>query len=107
MPTKQESTDAIRKLADAQLRKQVITFDQGLPDRANKEVLWSLYGLIETNEIVVIARYRDLEFGLAGPSPLIHPGMIDRIFGMDVDDRSFAGSLADALWPMIEEATRA
>lgn len=106
MFTPQQSADAVRKLADAQQRNQVIPFDQGLPDRANKEVLWSLYGVIDTCEIIVIAKHRDQEFGAAGLSPLIYPHMADRIFGMDVDDRSFAGQLADELWPLIEAAIK-
>lgn len=84
-------------------REKVIPFDDGMPDNEVKEVMWRRYGLIETNEIVVTATFRDRVFAIARESSLSWPGMIDRLFGIDVDDARLAGELADELWPLVKQ----
>ena len=95
------SDQVLSRLAQAKADMKAICFGEGMRDKEQPEVMWSQYGLIDTNEIVVIARYCALEFAIVGPSPLIYPAMADRIFGMDLADMDFALSLADRLWPVV------
>lgn len=55
-------------------------------------------GLPGTNEIVVMAAVGTLKLGMAHPSILAWPAMIDRIFGIDVDDQRLALWLSEQLW---------
>ncbi|MFX8868131.1 hypothetical protein ABTM84_19350, partial [Acinetobacter baumannii] len=55
-------------------------------------------GLPESNEIVVTATVGALRIGIAGPSSLVYPAMIDCIFGPDADDVTLAAQLSERLW---------
>jgi len=65
-----------------------IDYGSGFSDKDYPEVVWSMCGLPGSNEIVVVAAVGKLSLGMAHPSSLAWPAMIDRIFGIDVDDQS-------------------
>lgn len=67
-------------------------------DREHPGIQWTVYGLPGTNEIVVCAEVSGKEFYQAAPSRLTYPAMIDRRFGIDVEDNQLAEELSSALW---------
>jgi len=67
-------------------------------DREHPRIQWAVYGLPETNEVVVRASAAGKEFYKAAPSRLTYPAMIDRRFGIDVMDNQLAEELSNALW---------
>jgi hypothetical protein len=97
------SETILERLQGAIHSKNVIPFFTERPDNYSPGVFWSIYGLVDTNEIVVVARHGDRKFATAGPSPLLYPAMIDRLFGMDVDDQAYAQELSHQLWPTVEK----
>lgn len=102
--TQQASDQALERLHKAIHLREAISFREGLVDQENKEVLWSLHGLIKTNEIVVVARYRNREFAIAHNSRLLYPVMADRVFGMDIGDEALSEELSHRLWALVEAA---
>jgi len=85
------------RLAQAVQSPDVMCYDE-CPDREHSHIKWAIVGLPKTNEIVVSATNGTCTYYLARPSRLLAPSMVDRIFGIDVDDRALAGALADELW---------
>ena len=77
---------------------EVITFEAGLPDKEFPYVVCSMWGVIPTNELFVRLTNGEVSFVDFVPSPLQVPPMVDRRFGMDVDDANAAGALADYIW---------
>ncbi|WP_292999922.1 hypothetical protein [Nevskia sp.] len=67
-------------------------------DKEYPEIVWSMYGLLRTNEIAVIAEVGSLKLGMARVSSVVWPAMIDRIFGVDIEDRNLALWLSKELW---------
>lgn len=98
-----ESEPILERLKAAVTAGRVISYGNDTPDKECPEVRWAWFGLIDTNEIVVVAQYRDLEFAIAEPSPLIYPAMADRIFGIDVADGNLTMELSKRLWPKIRK----
>lgn len=94
LPTEQH------RLAQIVNSDRVILFYKNSPDKEHPEVLWSVYGATDTNEIIVCARRGSLAFFHSGPSPLIWPAMGDRIYGIDVSDEATAQKLGIELWNM-------
>jgi hypothetical protein len=88
-----------------------IDYGSGFTDKEYPEIRWSMCGLPDTNEIAVIASVGHLQLGIAHRSRLEWPAMIDRIFGIDVDDQQLAFWLSEQLWnahsgPLVAEALR-
>lgn len=77
---------------------KVISYGVDIPDNQYSKVLWSQYGLMDTNEIAVLVRCGSKVFGARAPSGLIVPPMADRIWGVDVSDQALAFELGDKLW---------
>ncbi|WP_295683821.1 hypothetical protein [Nevskia ramosa] len=73
-------------------------YGSGFIDKEYPEIVWSMYGLPDTNEIAVIAEVGSLQLGMAHVSALLWPAMIDRVFGIDVDDQRLALRLSKELW---------
>jgi hypothetical protein len=92
------SEEVLARVDAALLAKQAIEFSEPMPDDEHPEILWTIFGLIETNEIAVVTRCGSARVGVCSPSPLFHPGMADRIFGIDVSDMALARELSDTLW---------
>lgn len=78
--------------------RSAIDYGSGFTDKEYPEIRWSMCGLPGTNEIVVVASVGDLQLGIAHRSHLEWPAMVDRIFGIDVDDRQLAFWLSEQLW---------
>lgn len=78
--------------------KEVIVYGTDMPDNEYSEIRWSQYGLIETNEVAVMARCGNKTFAAKTRSRLEMPAMADRVWGMDVLDRELSFRLADKLW---------
>jgi hypothetical protein len=103
--------DVVMRLLVALRKNQAIEYGAGMKDKEVPEITWARFGLFESNEIVVTATVGVLCLGNSGPSSLIYPAMIDRIFGPDVEDVELASQLADQLWTahsdrLIAEALR-
>ena len=75
-----------------------IVYGSGFADKEYPEIVWSICGLPVTNEIVVLAEVGGLKLGKAHQSSLAWPAMVDRIFGIDVDDQRLALWLSAQLW---------
>jgi hypothetical protein len=73
-------------------------YGSGYADKEYPEIVWSIYGLPDTNEIVVVAEVGSLKLGMAQVSGLLWPAMVDRTYGLDVDDRRLAHWLSNELW---------
>ncbi len=86
------------QIADLIKAKKAIVYGENFPDNQYSEVLWSQYGLIETNEIAVMVKCGAKVFAARARSPLEMPPMADRVWGMDVLDRALSFRLADELW---------
>lgn len=67
-------------------------------DREYPGIQWTVYGLPETNEVVVRVAAAGRAFYKTAPSRLTYPAMIDRRFGIDVMDSQLAGELSNELW---------
>jgi hypothetical protein len=88
----------VTRVTEALERKRAITFGDESPDNEFPEIKWQCYGLIDSNEVAVIARCGDLQLGICRESYLLHPPMADRIFGMDVADDQLVAELSEELW---------
>lgn len=77
---------------------KAIPFKIDIPDIEYAEIRWSLYGLIDTNEIAVLATCGNKSFAASAVSKLTVPVMADRIWGMDVLDQMLADELGNKLW---------
>ncbi|RFF27203.1 hypothetical protein DZK25_09505 [Wenzhouxiangella sp. 15181] len=67
-------------------------------DKEFEEIQWTVFGAIETNEVIVRASVGGKHFYHAAPSPLAVPVMADRRFGIDVADSALAEKLSNELW---------
>ncbi|WP_281783333.1 hypothetical protein [Sinimarinibacterium flocculans] len=70
-------------------------------------VVWSQYGLVASNEVVVTARCADLGYYIRAASMVAHPPMAERIYGMDVLDGQLGLRLGERLWELHGAALRA
>lgn len=93
----------VTRVIEALERKRAITFGDEAPDNEFPEIKWQCYGLIDSNEVAVIARCGELKLGICRESYLIHPPMADRIFGMDVADDQLVAELSEELWKQKHE----
>ena len=97
--TTEVSPEAVAsRIAQAIAQGRGIEYGSEMPDKEYPGISWSIFGLPETNEIAVTVRAGNLRLGMIAPSTLIHPAMVDRIFGIDVSDQQLAHSLSDQLW---------
>lgn len=101
----------VRRLEKAFSQGHAIDFDNGLPDKEFPEMTWFVYGLHPSNELVVLVSVGMVRLGIAGPSPLLYPWMVDRLFGIDLVDGIAAMELGKQLWEkhseqLIAEATK-
>jgi|GEM_PF-2801097 hypothetical protein len=67
-------------------------------DKEHPEVHWGVYGDVKTNEIVVIATLEGKKYEKREKSPILHPAMIDRIFGIDIADGDVAARLSNEIY---------
>ena len=103
MTTKEESDKVVARLKIQVEARQVIEYDRDRPDNFVPGVFWSSYGVIPTNEIMVVAKAHGEIYGIAARSNLEYPFMADRIFGMDVMDVDTRNELTDKLWQLVEQ----
>jgi hypothetical protein len=94
------------RLAQLIARNQVIHYFTSR-DKEHGEIRWNVYGAPASSEIIVVAEVKGEAFYEAGPSPLEHPPMVDRIFGIDVRDRDVADKLSNDIWERHGETMRA
>ena len=67
-------------------------------DKEHEQIVWTVFGAIETNEVIVRASVNGHHFYHSAPSLLLIPVMADRRFGIDVADRALAERLSNELW---------
>lgn len=67
-------------------------------DKEFSQIRWTVFGAIDTNEVIVRASVNGQHFYHAAPSPLLIPLMADRRFGIDVADNALAEHLSNELW---------
>jgi hypothetical protein len=96
-------TEEIGQQVVAQITKllkegKVIVFEKDIPDNQYPEILWSTYGLTQTNEIAVLVTCGSKTFAAKAKSRLIMPAMADRVLGIDTLDATHAFELGDKLW---------
>jgi hypothetical protein len=91
-------TSPLDRLRHARETDQAIQYCEESPDDEYPEIKWQFFGLVETNEIVTIARCGDFAVAASRPSPLLYPAMVDRIFGIDVSDYDVAMALSIEIW---------
>jgi len=77
---------------------KLIPFHLDLPDKEYPQIKLSIYGAAATNELFVKLTNGTVTFVEAVDSPLLSPGMADRIFGMDVADSEVAFARAEKMW---------
>jgi hypothetical protein len=82
---------------------KAIVFGSDIPDNEYSEINWSQYGLIDTNEIVVIVRCGGKAFAARDQSRLVIPAMDDRVYGMDSSDEALAFELGEKLWRVFSD----
>lgn len=99
----QSSEEVVTRIAHAIEQKRAIPFCDPTPDNQYPQVKWRIFGLIETNEIAVLAECGDLKLAACEESGLLFPPMADRIFGIDVMDQELALQLSDRLWSEYSE----
>ena len=87
-----------QRVEEALEQGAAIQFAEGMTDRFFAEITWSIVGLPQTNEIVVIVKVGDLQLALADQSPLLVPSMAERLFGLDISDQRLAERLSEMLW---------
>jgi len=75
-----------------------IPFIVDSPDHEHQYIRLSVYGVPDTNELLIRLSNGEVSFVEAIPSPLVFPAMGDRIFGMDVMDHEAAINHALAMW---------
>lgn len=90
--------EVVTRVQAALAGQSVIDYGSGYTDKEYPEIVWSMWGLPDTNEMAVIAAVGTLELGMAHRSILEWPAMVDRIFGIDVDDQRLAFWLSEQLW---------
>ncbi len=73
-------------------------------DKEYSQIVWAVFGAIETNEVIVRASVNGQHFYHSAPSPLLVPLMVDRRFGIDVADNARAEHLSNELWARDGEA---
>ena len=78
--------------------KDYIPYHVDIPDREYPYVKLSIYGATKTNELFVQLTNGKASFVEVVSSPLLSPGMADRIFGMDVSDNDIAFEKAESMW---------
>lgn len=88
---------AAQRLADLIRDRQAILFEENAQDKEYPYIKLSIWGAIPTNELFVKLSNGVVEFVASGPSPLDHPLMADRRFGIDVSDHRAAIELAEQL----------
>ena len=86
------------RLVEAITGGRAISYDSRIGDKEHPELNWSIFGLPDTHEIVVLAEVGDLRLGEAEQSSLLVPAMEERVFGIDVVDQQLANNLSDQLW---------
>lgn len=79
-------------------KKNLVPFEQDIPDKEYPQVRLSIYGAVLTNELFISITNGRIRFVDAIPSPLFAPAMADRIFGMDASDAEAAFKHADKMW---------
>lgn len=82
---------------------QYYPYEVGCTDKYISGMLWYVCGLYEVNEIMVICRYKDKLYSKKDTSGLLYPPMIDRVFGMDINDYRVSYRLCDELIKELEE----
>lgn len=92
--------NVVLRLRAALVARAAIDYGTDIQDKEFPELIWSRYGLPASNEIIVTATIGEVQIGIAAPSSLMWPAMIDRIFGMDVSDAYLSSQLSEQLWLM-------
>jgi hypothetical protein len=90
--------DVVSQIANALQKGRAIKFCEESPDNELPKIKWQIFGLIDTNEVAVIARCGEFKVGISEASWLLHPSMADRIFGIDQADLPLAHKLTHELW---------
>lgn len=90
-------SDQIQRLHAIVESGNVIEFFSA-PDNEYPGICWTVFGSIDTNEVIVRASVADRSFYHSSPSPLVFPTMADRRFGIDVADQQLASHLSTELW---------
>lgn len=94
-----ETPEQVARRAHQALEAQsAIDYGSGFIDKEYPEIRWSMCGLVDTNEIVIIAIVGAVQLGIAHRSQLEWPAMIDRVFGIDIADQQLAFWLSERLW---------
>ena len=88
----------VEQIAELIKAGKAIVFGKVVPDNQYKEVSWSQYGLIDTNEIAVVVTCGSKSYAARAKSRLIVPAMAERVWGMDTLDVTLAFELGDKLW---------
>jgi hypothetical protein len=67
-------------------------------DKEFPNVKWFVYGLIDTEELLIAVANTTKIFYEVVRSPVYFPKMIDRVWGIDIDDNQVAIEISDKLW---------
>jgi len=96
--TEDTGQHVVAQITELLKASKVIFFGIDIPDNQYSEILWSQYGLTETNEIAVKVTCGSKAFAAKARSRLQTPAIADRVWGMDVLDETLAFELCDKLW---------
>ena len=91
------SDEVLEALCLARDAEKAIDYGK-LSDKEYAEITWQRWGLPELNQIVVTAEVGELCLATAAITRLAWPAMIDRTFGIDLDDADLAMRLSERLW---------
>ena len=88
------------RLIKAILDKRYYPYVNGLEDIQYPYIKWYVYGLIDTQEILVVIMNENNNnvFYKVEQSPVIWPHMRNRVWGIDVDDDKLAKKMSLELW---------
>lgn len=96
--TRQQSATPAEQLQALLKTKDYIPYHVNIPDKEYPYITLSIYGATKTNELFVQLTNGKANFVEVIPSPLLSPGMANRIFGMDVADDDVSFKKANSMW---------
>ena len=101
--TKTIDTEQQRELKVLTGQSDTLCYMEALADKDLPGLTWTIYGVPDSNLIIVKAIAGSFEILASSPSTVLYPAMADRVFGIDVEDQALAAQLSDQLWATYQQ----
>lgn len=92
-----ESTQETHRLETLVTSGRTIKFFDSA-DKQYPQIKWTVWGALDTNEIIVRASAGTISVWRSAPSILLNPSMADRRFGIDIADSEVANRVSMEIW---------